>query len=188
MPAKEHLLWHNMSALGFFHGAVLQNFLVWAVPLTHQTIKVMVSSSPGQVQLRLEAQTEENHQVHGTGWLCPLGTLPPAATEPGRVPGSFASKAGRTFSRGHLVTYGRGRQKAGCRSRSITVKDGGPEGRREPRSPAAARAEPGRLRVACREGKMGILWSERSGQGAMLSPRWKPLFCAPRASTSYMFH
>lgn len=162
-----------MSTLGFFHGAMPQNFLVWAMPLAHQPIKVW--SLLAQVQLCGEAQAEEERQVHGAGWPCPLGTLPPAAAEPGWLPGSFASKASRIFSRGHLVTYSWGRQKAGCRSRSFTGKDGGPAGRRKPRSPAAARTEPGRSWVACREGKMGVLWSERSGRGAMLSLGWKPL-------------
>ena len=66
MSANGHLFWHNMPTLGFFHGAMLQNFLAWAMPLAHQAIKGMVSSSPGQVQLRVEAQAEEDHQVHGT--------------------------------------------------------------------------------------------------------------------------
>lgn len=65
----------------------------------------------------------------------------------------------------------KGRQKAGCHSRSIIVKNGRTAGRRELRypDPAAARAEPGRSQVARRKGKVGILWSERSGQGAMIS-------------------
>lgn len=61
MPAKAHLFWYNMSTLGFFHGAMLQDFLVWAMPLANQTIKGMASSSPGQVQLQLEAWAKENH-------------------------------------------------------------------------------------------------------------------------------
>lgn len=139
MPAKGHLFWHNMSTLRFFHGAMLQIFLVWAMLLAHQT-KGMVSSSPGQVQLHVEAQAEEDRQVHGYRLTLSSGTLPPTAAEPGWLPGSFASKAGGIFSRGHLVTCGQGRPRARCRSRSFVGKDGGPAGS-------------GRSGVACRGGR-----------------------------------
>lgn len=56
-----------MSKLGFFHGAMPQKFLVWVMPLAHQTMKGMASSSPGQVQFHVEARAEEDRQVHGVG-------------------------------------------------------------------------------------------------------------------------
>lgn len=68
MLVKERLFWDSVSVVGFFfHRAKLQNFLVWVMPLAHQTIKSIVSSSPGQVQLCVEPQAEEGQQVHGTG-------------------------------------------------------------------------------------------------------------------------
>lgn len=97
----------TMSTSGFFHGATLQSFLLWAMPLAQQTSKDTLSASPGQVKAHAEARAEEDGQVPGRGWPCPLGTLPPAAVETGQLAGRFVSKAGRIFSRDHLVTYGR---------------------------------------------------------------------------------
>lgn len=105
------------------------------MPLAQQTSKDTLSASPGQVKARAEAQAEEDGRVRGRGWPSPLGTLPPEAVEPGQLAGRFVSKAGRIFSSDHLVTYGRGRQKAGCHSRSFTQNDMGPSRRWEPRPP-----------------------------------------------------
>lgn len=67
MLVKERLFWHNISMVGFFFTEQSCSFLVWVMPLAHQTIKSIVSSSPGQVQLCVEPQAEEDQQVHGTG-------------------------------------------------------------------------------------------------------------------------
>lgn len=91
MPAKGHLFWHNMSTLRFFHGAMLQVFLVWAMPLAQQP-KGMVSSSPGQVQLHVEAQAEEDRQVRGTGRPCPLEHFHPQQRSQDGSPGALPAK------------------------------------------------------------------------------------------------
>lgn len=129
----------------------------------------------GQVRLCVEAQAEEKRQVRGTGWPCPLGMLPPAAAETGWLPGSFASKAGRIFSRDHLVSYSRGRQRAGCRSRSFTGKGGGPAGRSEPRSPHSCQGRAWEVRGGLRGGEDGHIVVREVWWRAMLSLGWKPL-------------
>lgn len=95
MLVKEHLFWHNMAIFGyffFFYRAKLHHFLVWVMPLAHQTLKDITSTSPGQVQLHVEPQAEERQQVHPTSWPCPLGKLLPEAEEPGWLPGTLPAK------------------------------------------------------------------------------------------------
>ena len=85
----------------------MQNILVSSLPLVPKTFKDMVSASPDVASARPHRGQPKS------GWAGPhlLGTVPPASTEAGWLPWSFASEADRLFSRDRLVAYGKGKDR-----------------------------------------------------------------------------